>query len=216
MSLSQWYQDRTTNCTIGLTSSAIIGSNSLSMSSSVVGNFGGFCSPDDGSGLPKGLEQGRLRTLMRQDGSSAGMGCGLLAISNWALSATGTSSFYRYELFSTGQYALARANGNTCVVASPGTTLVSGSTPTTAGVVYGIQIDFIVDIVGLGGVYLSIYKGTATNFSDLVVLAQYLDNSISKLTTSTVEGVYYRGVTSVASLRAGIFDSTQLFSMVAE
>jgi hypothetical protein len=188
----------------------ITGISSLTLTS-LVSTQVGYLTPTGVSGLTKGVEQGRLRTLVKPRSSVGnGYGFGLVCVGSADTLGTVNGNFYRFEFFSTGSYGLVRANGGMLSAGSPGTVLATASTTITINTVYGMQIEWIADNTNFGGVYLSIKKGTATNFSDLALLTHLTDASASQLITSASEGVYLRGFTSVSEAKVS-FDQTELF-----
>jgi hypothetical protein len=190
--------------------SPIVGAYSLTLTSTG-GSDVAYLTPTNVSGLTKGIEQGRLRTLTRPRSTMTnGYGFGLVCMGSADNIGTSNGDFYRFEFFSTGSYGLVRANGGMLSAGSPGTVLATASTTITINTVYGMQIEWIADNTNFGGVYLSIKKGTATNFSDLALLTHLTDASASQLITSASEGVYLRGFTSVSEAKVS-FDQTELF-----
>lgn len=221
MSFSQWFKDVASNSSISLdVITPLIGASSLNFTTTTTSSsFGGYTTPTGASGLVKGIEQGRLRTLMANDASSGGGNAmGFCVIGSADTLATVLGSYYRFEVFSTGasaSYSLLRSNNSgLCLSGTPGTVLASGSSllqnPAT---MYPFQFEFIVDTVNLGGVYLAISRGTSgsSDFSTLATLIQYVDSSASKLITSNSEGLYAR--TSGTFMLDVRMDQTSLYTL---
>jgi hypothetical protein len=189
----------------------ITGISSLTLTS-LVSTQVGYLTPTGVSGLTKGVEQGRLRTLVKPRSSVGnGYGFGLVCVGSADTLGTVNGNFYRFEFFSTGSYGLVRANGNTLATGTPGTVLISSTATTlTVNTIYSMEMEWVADQVNLGGVYISLKKGTATNFSDLALLSQLTDSNYQQLITSAGEGIYLRGYTSVSEAKVS-FDNTQLF-----
>jgi hypothetical protein len=191
--------------------SPIVGAYSLTLTSTG-GSDVAYLTPTNVSGLTKGIEQGRLRTLTRPRSTMTnGYGFGLVCMGSADNIGTSNGDFYRFEFFSTGSYGLVRANGNTLATGTPGTVLISSTATTlTVNTIYSMEMEWVADQVNLGGVYISLKKGTATNFSDLALLSQLTDSNYQQLITSAGEGIYLRGYTSVSEAKVS-FDNTQLF-----
>lgn len=210
MSLSQWNQNVSASMTAVIGTPAISGAASLILTSTAFGQVA-YLTPTGASGFMKGIEQGRLRTLVQPRSSSGnGYGFGLVCMGSADTLGTVNGAFYRFEFFITGSYSLVRGTAHVLSAGTPGTIVASGSTTTTQNVTYGMQIEWIADSVNLGGVYLALKKGTATDFSDLTFLTQIHDVSTAALVTSVSEGVYMRGYTSVTGAIVA-FDQTELF-----
>jgi len=211
LSLSQWNQNVSGFMTAAIDiTSPIVGASSLALISTASTQIG-YLTPTGASGLTKGVEQGRLRTLTKAAASVAnGYGFGLVCMGSADTIGTVNGAFYRFELFSSGSYGLVRGNNNTLNAGTPGTSLASAATAVVQNVTYGIQIEWIADDVNFGGVYISLKKGTAIDFSDLVLLVQLVDASSSKLLISNSEGPYLRGYTSVTGAKV-LYDNTELF-----
>lgn len=217
MAFNQWNKDVTANAAISLdVITPLVGTSSLNFTTSAASAaLGGYVTPTNASGLVKGIEQGRLRSLMANDMNNHGMGFVVLGSADTL--ATVNGSFYRFEMFSTGpsaSYGLGRSNGaNTCVTTTLSTVFVGPITITQGmGSMYPFQFEFIVDTVNLGGVYLAISRGIiGSDFGTLATLVQYIDSSASKLTTSNSEGLYSRCAGTV--LLDTRMDQTSLYTL---
>jgi len=214
LSFSQWNRNATTTNAYAYLDllTPIIGAGSVALESTAMSQAV-YVTPSNPSGLTKGIEKGRLRALTNPRVSSGGCGFGLVIMASAETIVATAGAYYRYELFSSGSYALARANSNTLTAGSPGVTLGSGSTTVTQNTTYSIEIEWIADPVNLGGVNLLIRKGTATDFSNMTLLTQLLESGAQVLGTSNSEGMYLRGFTSAGTVRV-VFDSTQLYEFV--
>jgi hypothetical protein len=192
-------------------SSPIVGAASLTLTSTASTQIG-YLTPTDVSGLAKGLEQGRLRTLVQPKSSSGnGYGFGLVCMGSADNIGTINGQFYRFEFLMSGSYSLTRGDFSTLSNVSA-TPLITASTTLTQNTVYGMQIEWIVDLTNIGGIYFALKKGTAINFSDLALLTQLTDGSEGKLVSSNNEGVYLRGYLTATNAIVS-FDQTQLYNL---
>lgn len=216
MSFAQWNKNVSDSIytSVALDLATPIGGLASVALNSVTASAALYLTPSNTSGFTKGIEKGKLRTLVNlKSSTSNGCGFGLVIMVVSETIVTTAGPFYRYELFSNGTYALARSNTNILNVGSPNVTLNSGSTGIAQNVTYGIEIEWVADPVNLGGVSLVIRKGTAIDFSNMVVLGQVLDMGAQVLGTSNSEGIYLRGYTSGGAVRV-LFDTTQLYEFV--
>lgn len=216
MSYAQWNKDKLASATSSLDLvTPITGTSSLSLDSNVASQAI-YLTPTGASGLTKGVEQGRLRTLVKMTtGSGNGCGFGLVCMGGSdTLATVGTSAFIRYELFSNGNYNLYRSNSSGLNSGAPGTPLQANIAQSVVqNTIYGIQMEWIVDVPNLGGVYIITKKGTAIDFSDLIILNQLVDTGAQILTTSASEGIFMRGYTSTGPVKV-LFDQTELFQLI--
>lgn len=212
---SQWNKNVSTTSATGSLDlvTPIAGVASVSLDS-IASTQAVYVTPSGTSGLVKGIEKGKLRSLVNmKTGTGNGCGFGFVIVASAETIVTTAGAYYRYELFSSGSYSLARSNSSILTTGSPGTTLNSGSTTIVQNTTYSMEIEWIVDSVNLGGNHLTIRKGTAIDFSNMVLLSQFLDLGAQILTAGNSEGIYLRGYTSVGPVKV-LFDSTQLYELV--
>lgn len=134
----------------------------------------------------KGVTDGRYRTLVRLDNSTANSTSGLAGIVVMASAttiATVSGNFY-WICQCGGQLQIRR--GNTTTLGSGGTLLVQQANVVTTGVPFSLQVDWSVEA---SSVDFIVYTGANIDFSDLASFLTYSDTSASRLTSSVIEGL---------------------------
>lgn len=221
IAFSDWNQNLSANASVVLDLiTPILGVSSLNFkTTSSSSAFGGYLTPTGASGFTKGIEQGRLRSLVVNDASTGGGNAGgLVIMGSTDTLATIAGNCYRLEHFNTGasgSYSLYRSNASATVLAAIAgwTVLIAVTTITiTSGTTYGLQLEFIADVTNLGGTYIKFSRGTATDFSDLATVAQYIDTGAGVITTSSSEGLYAR--TSGTNNLDVRMDQTSLYQLI--
>ena len=84
----------------------------------------------------------------------------------------------------------------------------------TIGVPFAIELQWIEDVGGIGGVFLAANTGTQTDYSDLTTQITFVDTS-SPLTVSVSEGIVGSFKNNVGGdTKKVLFDNTTLFELV--
>lgn len=163
----------------------------------------------DASLLTKGIEQGRLRTLIRNSGSWTSQGWGIYAMLSAVTESDATNDFYCVRILSGTELALAKGTNSNI---GGGSTIVLNSAHTfSSATSYAIQLEWITDVANLGGVYLRADLGTALDFSNLVLSSHVVDSTAPINSTTIAEGI--GGFNSVGS-RTIHWDQTSLYELV--
>lgn len=166
-----------------------------------------FWSRVAGGGYTPGLLAGRIRTLLKLEHVDQGAGVIFLA-SATTIGATSGNFYEAGRRASNNQVFISRTNGG---LPSFTANLNVASWTFTLNTPYAMQVDWIVDTVNLGGVYIELSMGAALDFSDLTKLTSWLDSSASKLTTSVAEGL--GGAWNVVSQPNVYFDQTTIAAL---
>jgi hypothetical protein len=169
------------------------------------------------SGRTKGIEQGRMRTLIRTNTSATGgananrYGIVCLQSANDMSIGSPNGYFLGYQ-YILSDFTIWRLTGQTLGSGLSIATLEASSW-VTLGTTFAFMAEWIVDIANLGGVYFAISSGAATDFSDLAVRLTHIDPTGLAHTAGIAEGL---GV-QMSSFTGGIpyiqFDQTSLYSL---
>lgn len=208
MPLADWSLDAT-NFTAGLyTTSPLSGSSSVQVVQNTISQARYFLSA--AGSYPQGRLTGRLRTLIRANQVNSNYRFGLGCLASARTIATVNGNWYAAWIVSAGptaSVALYRGNG---VQLTGGTSLATGNFTFAVGTTYAFQLDWIADNAGLGGTYLNVWVGTATDFSNLASVVSFIDISTSKIVTGSYEGLMgFSGTTTLITI---YYDMTSLFS----
>ena len=165
-----------------------------------------FLSPTPASTYPKGLEHGRLRTLIRFNrvGTEYKMGLACLGSANTLATVAGNcyvAWFYGATVL------LGRVSG---VQLESWVTLRSVAFTSTINTIYALQLDWRVNQGPQNATWLSLSVGTALDFSNLTVLLSHSDASVSKISSGNYEGPV--GCTGSSTMVTVEYDQTQLCS----
>lgn len=171
----------------------------------------------------KGFTKGRIRTLLRyvvRPSANAQCGSGIIFMQSNLNPVTTASNYYKFFLGpgtaggSPGtQYWQLTKHTSRTLVQTPSNILVETSSETAANNDYWpIQIEWIVDLAGLGGTRLTASKGTknSTDFNTLATIYDHLDTSTPH-TTSVGEGLFT--VAYGTGVFTTIFDETSIYEL---
>lgn len=207
MAFADWVVD-VTNFTVALqTASPLAGVTSVQANQTVI-TARYFVSAS--GAYPQGNEIGRLRTLIRANVINNNYRFGLVCLASVRTLATTTGNWYAAFINTTGPTGSVVLYRGNAVNLGGGTQLAAGNFTFAINTPYAFQLDWIADNPGLGGTYLNVAVGTATDFSNLSSVISYVDGSTSKITTGNFEGL--GGHSSTSTLLQVTYDTTSLYS----
>lgn len=160
-----------------------------------------------GGGYTPGLTRGRMRTLFRV--SEATLGCGFLVMVSTTTPATANANFYEIgKKNSANQVLIAKTTAGTASFTS---TLVNAAYTFVSNTTYAMQAEWRVDDTGIGGIFLGLSIGTATNFSDLVPVLAWVDPTTTRFTTTVGEGL--AAAWNLVPVHQVNFDQTLIYAL---
>lgn len=173
--------------------------------------FGGryFVSPTPGSSYTKGLEHGRLRTLMRFSHNTTEYMHGLACLASTATLATLTTGSCYVAWFTSGTVVtLSRVAANNLGTT---TTLRTVTYANTVNTLYAFQLEWRVNQGPQNATWLAVSIGTTADFSNLTLVMTHSDATASKLSSGNFEGI--AGVANSSTLITVDYDQTELRSL---
>jgi len=165
------------------------------------------------SGRTKGIEQGRMRTLIKTDTSGNANKYGVLCLQSTTNVSTGTPNGYLLGYNRTvTDLIIARF---TSQVWSSSITLASidAASWVIQGTIFSFMAEWIVDTANLGGVYFAISTGAALDFSDLTVRLKHIDPTGIAHIAGVAEGMCASLVSFTGGVPAVWYDQTELYSL---
>lgn len=175
--------------------------------------------------LGRGFTKGRVRTLIRMDARPSHVAyerSGIVFLQSVLNPSVASGNCYTFGWgvgASTsgtpgGQYWT--LNKHALSLGTAGSNLFNEAVSVSAGDYYPIQVEWVVDIAGLGGTRISISVGdlNSIDFSTLLPLVDYLDTS-SPLTSSVAEGLFTAHPSSgISGVHTYTFDETTIYQLV--
>jgi len=232
MALADWVVNKTGTEVIAHSidvATPMIGDGSLNLSHSGPNGPGGL-NMYLGAPFSKGFTKGRIRTLIRWDtGGTIQVGdtlvhSGVIFLQDQLDVSDTTGNFYTLGIGSAktgGDFKIRIVKHNIGLNNIGETSRTEIFTKNTGGVhppsaddFWPIEIEWVVDIPGLGGTRLIAREGTknSLDFGTLIDIYDAVDVS-SPLTTSVAEGVFSQGGTNFTNARTWTVDQTSIFEL---
>lgn len=160
--------------------SPIVGTGSLRLADPDIASARANLVPKITSALPHALLKGKMRQLVKVVAKGGGGMFGIAAMQSARdLTAAGTAAYLGVLLPANGVVRILKVTNGLEFQ----TVLASATYAMDEGGIYAIELEWVVDVVELGGTRLIMRTGTALNFSDLVEVLSYTDISAPLITT---------------------------------
>lgn len=138
-----------------------------------------------GGGYTPGLTRGRMRGLFRV--TEATIGGGFVVMVSTTTPATGAANYYELgKKNASNQVLIAKTTAGSVGFTS---NLLNAPYTFLINTTYAMQADWFVDDARIGGIFLGLSVGTATDFSDLVQVLAWVDPASQRFATTVGEGV---------------------------
>lgn len=160
-----------------------------------------------GGGYTRGLTKGRMRTLFRV--SDASIGCGFVFMASTLTPATVNSNYYEAGKHnSANQVMISRTNTGMIGFTS---NLQLAAYTFAINTTYAMQIEWILDDVAIGGLWMSLALGTALDFSNLTQVLAWTDPTSTRLATTVGEGI--GGAWNLVPVQQVVMDQTTISTL---
>lgn len=220
MSFSDWdvFTNGSTIAVTNDTVSPLVGSGSLFFDTAGSGNRQAQVQVSDTSGIAKGLSRGIIRSVINVNNFTAGFQTGIICLLSQE-NVTGLSgSCYALTLRSQTSGAidfrliLQKYTGG---LESTPTTLVESADMQSSVMTNSlIQLQWNIDLIGLGGVELvASFADNSTDPNDLVDVLAFLD-AFSPLITTVSEGLFCKVLSASTEQVEVRYDDTALYQLV--
>jgi hypothetical protein len=165
------------------------------------------------SGRTKGIEQGRMRTLIKTDTSGNANRYGIICLQSTDNVSTATPNGYFLGYTRTVTDLIVARFTSQLWSSSVALASIDAAAWVIQGTTFSLLTEWIVDTANLGGVYFAISTGAATDFSDLAVRLKHIDPTGSAHIAGVAEGLGASLISFTGGVPYTQFDQTELYSL---